>query len=348
MSKPQPDDTLVDLPERYADYKGIVTAHKYRNGVVLRGGRFTTKILDEIGNKLNRNKSVVINVTGAPGVGKTWYAMAFAQLYDSKFHVMDIPTPNPRQDHGQVCFDQEHIQYLIGADSPLKRGQAIVMDEAHFGMGSRGFQNKKQINIVNLIAAIRSKGYLLIIVTLHSKMLDKIPREYIINYEFAVKSEGVAKTYSRYFPTFASEAYNKGKGTLKMCLPDPYNAATGLGCDSPDCLTCEHLDPEHKIVCHNIRARYERRKNEFINRQSAEEAPKPKKRTPTERKQMVLDNQHLLKLTNSGRIKLSSVAKILADNGEPSGNNTVSNTRAWLEDNHPEIAKSLAANTSPP
>ena len=159
------DESLVPLPPELAHLEGIVTAHKYRNGHVYKGGKYSTGILDEISNKLNRNKSVVINVSGPPGIGKTWFAMAFAQFFDPGFHVIDAPAPDPWTDTGQICFTRDHIKFLVGENSPLKRGSAIVIDEGHFGLGARGFQNKDQISIVNLIAAIRSKGFMLIIVT---------------------------------------------------------------------------------------------------------------------------------------------------------------------------------------
>jgi len=78
QTPPGTDETLVPLPDDLAAFEGQITAHKYRNGVVLRGNKYSTGILDEISNKLNRNKSVVIAISGPPGVGKTWYGLAFA------------------------------------------------------------------------------------------------------------------------------------------------------------------------------------------------------------------------------------------------------------------------------
>ena len=169
------------------------TRHKYLNGVVLKGGKYGVKILDEIAERLNNNKSIVINVTGPPGSGKTYFAMAFAQLYDPNFTIIDTPAPPPNEDTSSMAFEREHIAYLVGDSTPLKRGQAVVVDEAHFGLGSRSYQNVKQIEIVNLVAALRSKGFMVIIVTLHSTMLDKIPREHVVNYEFSMRDRGLAK-----------------------------------------------------------------------------------------------------------------------------------------------------------
>lgn len=276
------DESLVPLSDEYSEYEDRITAHKYLNGVLLRGGNFDEGVLKEITSKMSRNKSVVVNMTGPPGVGKTWLAIALALLYDPKFHILDTPRPAPEQDHGQVCFTREHILYLIGENSPLKPGQAIVLDEAHFGMGARGFQNKNQIGIVNLISAIRSKGFMLIIVTLHSTMLDKIPREYVVNYEFGVSDHGRSKPYFKWFPTMAKKPYYKGKPVLNLPMPDAYDPDTDTGCDDPSCLRCPLTKATGKKRCFNIRSIYERRKNGFINEMSknGEEETKNSKYLP--------------------------------------------------------------------
>jgi len=343
QTPPGTDETLAPLPPDLAEYEGKISAHKYRNGIVLKGGRYSTGILDEISNKLNRNKSVVIAVSGPPGVGKTWLAIAFAQFFDPNFTINDSPAPDPNTDTGQVCFDREHISFLVGENTPLKRGQAIVLDESHFGMGARGFQNKDQISLVNLIAAIRSKGFMLIIVTLHSSMLDKIPREHVINYEFAVQDEGIAKTYSRFFPTFAQKAFNKGKGTLKICMPDPYDPDTGLGCDDPNCLECKYMKATDGDRCFNIRAIYERRKDEFLNKMSAsDEGPEKKpKRTREERQQLVIDNARFLFRYPTGGITLSSIQDVLALHRQPHGDNVARSIKNAIQDNYKELVASL-------
>jgi len=259
------DESLTKLPPEYEEFEGVLTAHNYLNGVILRGGTYGLGVLDEIASKMSRNKSVVVNITGPPGVGKTWLAIAIALLFDSKFHILDAPQPDPEQDHGQLCFSREHIRYLIGENSPLNPGQAIILDEAHFGMGARGFQNSDQVDMVNLIAAIRSKGFMLIIVTLHSSMLDKIPREFVVNYEFGVSDHGRCKPYFKWFPTLAKNIYYKGKPVLNLPMPDDYDSETNTGCGDPGCLRCKHLKAKGEERCFNIRAIYERRKDEFIN-----------------------------------------------------------------------------------
>lgn len=239
---------------------------KYRNAKVFRGYPYDTQILDDISERLNNNKSIVIVISGPPGSGKTYFGIAFSQIFDSNFCILDTPPPEPHNDISNVVFTREHLNHLIGPHSPLKRGAFIIIDESQFSLGSRTFQNRDQVDLVNLLAAIRSKGFGLIMVALHSTMIDKVPRDFIINYEFAIRDRGMAEVYERDFPTHATHPYNYNKGTLEICLPDPRNEETQKGCDYSDCLRCEHLNPKDVSKrCHNIRARYERRKEDFVS-----------------------------------------------------------------------------------
>jgi hypothetical protein len=262
----------VPLPPGFShldpeQYKAI----KYGHTINLRGPGLSTKIMDEIRAKQKNNESVVIVVTGPPGKGKTYLGLRWAQKLDPKFHITDIPPPPPNKDHGQATFDRKHIQYLVGGTSPLNRTQVIVMDEFHFGGGSRDWQNPDQKKLVKLIAAMRSKGFVVIIIVLHSKMVDRIVRDFVLNYEFAVKARGKAIAYRRWFPDKGNEPWRKRLGPMEMQLPDQ-----GL-CNYDDCFKCKHLDLENKnpdTHCETLRAIYERRKEWFLNQQSKEEDKK--------------------------------------------------------------------------
>ena len=259
-------DPTVPLPTQYTHLKERgYKALKYGNTINMRGPGLSTHIMDEIIGKQNSNKSVVIVCTGGPGTGKTYIALRWAQKLDPNFHIMDTPPPPPKEDHGQATFDRQHIQYLVGAKSPLKRGQVIVMDEFHFGGGARGWQNRDQQQLVNLISAIRSKGYVLILVVLHTKMVDAMVRNFVLNYEFSVKDHGKAIAYRRWFPDHGSEPWKKRLGPMDMEMPDE-----GL-CDWGDCFKCASLHNTKGKRCETMRAIYERRKEYFLNKQTKED-----------------------------------------------------------------------------
>ena len=244
-------------PSRYRNATGY-KAVKYGHTLQLVGPGLTTRITDEIRAKINDNKSVVICVTGPPGQGKTYLGIRYAQKLDPKFHINDTPPPPGGEDDGQITFSREHISHLTGENSPLHRGQVILTDESHWGIGARSWQDKDQQEIVNYLAAIRSKGFILIIVVLHTKMIDTLLRDFVLNYEFHVTRRGEATVYRRWFPVHATEPYRKRLGRVKMQLPD---AAL---CGYPSCLRgrngCRFLNPKKREErCQTIRAVYERR-----------------------------------------------------------------------------------------
>lgn len=272
-SKGQVADPTVPLPPEFEHLDDRYKAQKYGHTINITGPGLSTQIYDEIRGKQKNNESVAIVITAPPGKGKTYVGIRWGQKLDPDFHINDTPPPPPKLDNGQVTFDREHIQYLVGADEPLERGQVIVMDEFHFGGGSRSWQNKDQQKLVNLIAAIRSKGYVLIIIVLNTRMVDNYLRDFVLNYQFDVKARGYAIAYRRWFPEGASEPFRKRLGPMKIRLPDQEL------CNYNDCLKCTHLHAPPSIRCETIRAIYERRKKEFIDRQARDDEEHTKKIT---------------------------------------------------------------------
>ena len=278
------DEREAPLPEgftglRKQGYKAI----KYGHTLQLIGPGLTTKIMDEIRQKIKENESVVICCTGPPGKGKTYTGIRWGQKLDDTFHINDTPPPSGNQDDGQVTFSREHIAHLTGENSPLNRGQVILTDESHWGIGARSWQDKDQQDIVNYLAAIRSKGFILIIVVLHTRMIDTLLRDFVLNYEFHVTRRVYVRVYRRWSPMGATEPYKKWLGRLKLKLPDEEI------CNYPSCLRgrkgCRWLKPKNpKDRCMAIRAIYERRKDWFLNEKgrAKEKEQETSKYTPYE------------------------------------------------------------------
>jgi len=273
----------VPLPKTFKHLKRQgFKAQKYGHSINVTGPGLSTQIMDEIIGKQNNNESVVIVITGSPGKGKTYIGLRWAQKLDPKFHINDTPPPEPNEDDGQVTFDRKHIQHLVGANSPLKRTQVIVMDEFHFGGGARNWQDKAQKKLVNLISAIRSKGFVLIIVVLSTKMVDLYVRDFVLNYQFNVTSRGHAIAYRRWFPEGAKEAHRKRLGIMDMRLPDQDL------CNYQDCFKCKWLHASESKRCETDRAIYERRKEWFLNKQSQEDEEEDTKATYHEFSDIIL------------------------------------------------------------
>jgi hypothetical protein len=313
--KPNPDyihqkggDHLVPLPKEleYLAEHGF-KAYRYGNTVFLSGPGYDTNVIDEILEKIHNQESVVIVITGGPGTGKTYLGIALAQILDTKFHILDTPPPDPKQDDGQIPFEREHFFYLTGPDSPLKRGQVILPDESHFGIGARGWQKRIQQELTNYIAAIRSKGYVLIIVVLNAEMIDKMVRDFVINYEIRVTNRGEGVVYRRWFPLFGKEVYKNRIGEIRLLLPD-YER-----CNYTSCLGCKHLKPRDiKDRCLTIRAIYERRKEHFLNERSKkdEEEHKVSKYHTLEEAKIIL-----MEIIDEMPYSLEDIASWFKDNG---------------------------------
>lgn len=262
------DERVCPMPDRFKYLEDTeVKCLKYGHTLILEGGGFSTKIIDEIRKKQRNNESVVVSATGYPGKGKTYGIIRMSQKLDKKFHINDIPPPPPRLDDGQIAFTREHLEYLTGENTPLKRGQVIVIDEAHYGLSARKWGDREQQEIVDHIAAIRSKGFVLFLVVLHSEMIDKIVRKFVFNYEFNFQRRGEAVVYRKYLPPTAKDPYIKKLGTINLLLPDEQE------CDWLDCFKCPELDLKNENPidhCFTIRAIYERRKEYFLNNANKE------------------------------------------------------------------------------
>ena len=258
------DEGLVPTPPRFAerDEEENVKTYRYGHTLWARGGNYGTQIVDEIHRRRNNNESIVITVTGPPGSGKTYFGMRFAQKLDKKFHINDIPAPALNKDSSQLAFGREHLSYLTGPHSPVKRGQVIELDESHFGVGARSWHNTDQQELTNYIAAIRSKGFVLIIVVLHTEMIDKLIRNFVINYEFYLVKRGEAIVYRRFFPQHSDKVFRKRLGRMQLLLPDEDL------CNYGSCLRCKELKKESDERCETLRAIYERRKDEFLSQRS--------------------------------------------------------------------------------
>lgn len=302
------DDREVPLPlgyEHLSDYG--IKAIRYGDIIYLEGSNYSTAISQEIREKINKEMSVVICDTGPPGIGKTYFAIRYAQILDPDFQITDIPPPPPNEDYGQVVFGREHLSYLTGPKTPLKRGQVIVLDESHFGVGARSWQNRDQQDIVNYLAAIRSKGFILILVVLHTRMIDALLRDFVVNYEFYVTNRGEATCYRRFFPQFSNEPYKRRLGIMELPLPDEEL------CDWKSCLKCSHLRAPEDKRCETIRAIYERRKEWFLIETGQKDEinsipPRTKERIYAE---LIIEKIDETNRTSHGRIEISSTINLI-------------------------------------
>ncbi|MCJ7633584.1 hypothetical protein MUP77_14500, partial [Candidatus Bathyarchaeota archaeon] len=117
-----------------------------------------------------------------------------------------------------------------------------------------------QRELMSALEAIRSRGYIIMIVALHRNLLDLVIRQYVLNYMFWLESRGEATCYNIFTPRFESVAHQTRICTVKLQLPDFER------CSHPDCLNCKYLynkDPREGN-CMTDRAIYERLKRDAV------------------------------------------------------------------------------------
>jgi len=245
MGKLQPGDQSAVL---YRIEGTPYSVMDWNNFKVMFGGGRGPGLLNEFKVRMAKNKSVIILITGSPGEGKSYFALRFAQIFDKFF--------NP---YLQIVFSRKHLLWLLGPESPLQRGQVIIIDEAQFIAGARRWYDEVQKDVMDHMEAIRSKGYIIIIVALHLDLLDKIIRKFVLSHMFHMEERGVARVYRVFTPRFSTITYSKKIGVLKLRLPDYEKCKSVM----PDCLVCKHREE-----CQTLRAIYERRKRNFLAEQA--------------------------------------------------------------------------------
>lgn len=250
-------------------YTGDKQWMKFGKAKIKIGLGYTPFWLLEIERIRHNIEACIIVITGKGGVGKTYFAIRNAEIIDPRF--------NPKL---QIPFGNEEFMNLIGENSPLKMGQAIVVDESQFGMSNRDWADNIQKDLMKQIEAIRSKGLVIFIVALNMKTLDVIARNYVITHRIHMKKRGEGTAYKFYMPAFSDEPYKYKMGTVRLKMP-------GRTCDHPSCLRCKYSGLKNSqwtqrdnwrengfTPCKNIRAVYERKKKAFLEDEATKSAKK--------------------------------------------------------------------------
>lgn len=293
--------TKEEYKERLNPYIGTIGSNKVFNwngfGVIVGHGK-STHILDEIQYRRKKVKQNMLVAVGPPGEGKSYFALRLAQIFDKKF--------NPYQ---QIVFERTHLLWLLGPNTPLRMGQVIIVDEAQFVAGARRWYEDVQKDVMEHIEAIRSKGFIVIIITLHINLLDKIIRKYVLSHMILMMERGKALVYRLWTPPFLDKLFRKRLGKMALQLPD-YEK-----CAYPNCLICKYQNK-----CMSLRAVYERLKKEFLGKmalQSQQKAEAHERRTHfinyEDTLNKVLQHSDQIVYTHSGTVETESVRLILEE-----------------------------------
>lgn len=223
---------------------------EWNGHLFLAGPGYSPIVLDYIQARTNADVGSIIGICGAPGDGKTYSGMTLAEILDKNF--------NP---YLQMPFSREHFLWLLSEDTPMKKGQVIIIDEAHFTTGARTWHKEDQQEMVNHIASARNMGFVIIIVALHLDMLDKILRQFVMCVYIHMERAGYGIAYKTFTPRFGKEMIKPRLGPISLLLPELDK------CEKLSCLKCKSLSPKSQKTkeCMGMRAIYERRKTAFQN-----------------------------------------------------------------------------------
>lgn len=123
---------------------------------VMLGFPFNIKLGDNLSRwrnaVLHQDIDCVIIVDGKEGAGKSVHALQIGYMLDVE-HSIDINT--------QVCYTPEEVKEAI---TTLKRGKAIVFDEARRGFNRRRSTEKVNIELTDLFAECRQNNLFLVVV----------------------------------------------------------------------------------------------------------------------------------------------------------------------------------------
>jgi len=109
-----------------------------------------SRFVDYIKIRLHRlNKNYLCAIVGATGSGKTYSALRLAEQVDENFTI------------AQVVFTPQEFMDLLNSGS-LKRGSAIVFDEAGVAANSRNFQTATNKCLHFITQTFRSQNYCVI------------------------------------------------------------------------------------------------------------------------------------------------------------------------------------------
>jgi hypothetical protein len=314
MSIKRIDKSIVNPPDGYKGVNRFINWGGYKVEV---GSGYYPHLLNELQEKRNNIEACIIVVTGTGGKGKTYFVLRLAEILDPKFDV-DL----------QVPFGPDEFMYLISPESPLGMGRVIIVDESQFAMSSRDWYADIQKDLMKQLEAIRSKGYIIFIVALSEATLDTIARSYVITHKIHLMKRGRARAYTYLMGPFTPKPYAK---TLskdeRMLLPNVEI------CEYPTCLKCKYSglgkkmwrmrskwDEKNIPICQTIRARYERKKKNFLaemanmsneKRDEKKVGKSAKKISINDIVVMLKDNTDGLRKTNRNKVDSASAMMVI-------------------------------------
>ena len=204
------------------DPLGKLKPMKYRNFVFPFNSslRVGTSIYKEWVTRINDFRPVRIAICGEAGSSKSYTAMQIARVLERDKFTID-----------QVVFEAKEF---IKLQDSLGEGRVIIPEEPAYMLAAREWQKREQKQSIKVIETSRYLNNPLILPVVNRNLLDKIIREYYINYVIEMVGRGVGYVYFTWVKQFDPKPRRKSKGKIYMYWP----AVELSRCGRTTCLHC--------------------------------------------------------------------------------------------------------------
>lgn len=236
-------------PLRPIRYHSFVLPHNAQLGM-------GTALYDEWMWRYNHIRPIRIAVVGGAGLTKSWTAIWIARVISrDRFHI------------GRIAFEADdfiRLQDEIRLDSlnrkirKTKRQLPIIIEEPAYIFAAREWMKREQRESVKVVETTRYKNIPLIFPVVNRGLLDKIVREFYINYVVEMTDLGIGTvwfTYRRQWETFTRR---KRKSKMYVFWPGVEIAR----CGRETCLFCPELPTCNKYIW----PQYERKRADILEK----------------------------------------------------------------------------------
>jgi hypothetical protein len=318
-------------------YQGRLKWQEWGGWLSANGPGWGAHTLNNIAERRDENKANIIAIYGPPGEGKTYAGITLSEILDPTFDV-----------RRQVLFTREQIMNVIDGTTEIDSGQCLVIDESQFSMNARTFANTDQIDLMNQLAAIRARGFIIFIIVLDTSMIDKIARGFVLTHKMFMLRRGHARVYQYKMGPLTKEPYPT---TLDDDFEIPMPDSNGPGSCVKHCLKCKASGivkgrwknrlkwrEQGYQPCQHQRAIYERLKRRFLETSAANDTAKHRK-TPkigqSDRRLFLSENIDKLSFTQKKMPAIGSISDLYETElgGKATARDTESDRR-WLMEKH--------------
>ena len=182
-------------------------------------------LLNELMEKIRVIKPIRMAIVGEAGSSKTYSAIELARTLNKKFTV------------DQVVLSAKGYMKLTRT---LKSGEFIVLDEPTFHLAARTWFKEWQRIIVQTIESTRFQNNPLLIPVVNLNLIDKIVRDYYVNYVVNMFDRGFGRAYRTKHSQWEDKQMKRTAFNVYIYTPglelSRCNRITCLGCKSlPTC-----------------------------------------------------------------------------------------------------------------